>query len=545
MTMRWLWLAASGAALLFSLAVPARIQAQATVPVLMLSDLHFDPLHDPARAARLASAPVEQWDSILQESDSPHQAKDYADLQSACHARGVDSNYALIRAALHGAQAHANEIAFVILTGDLLVHQFDCRFQHSLPGKSAADYAAFAEKTTVYVMKQVEQSFPRVPVYFGGGNNDSSCGDYEMDQNDRFFAATAPAVLAGLRDVKAVERTRVLADYRQNGSYSALLPRLKQTRVVALDDIFLSARSTGCSGAANDASAKAELAWLDRTLTEAERRGESAWVMGHIPPGVDAYATFSKGQDVCAGAPVKRYLATDDLAEVLEKHARTVKLSVFGHTHSDELRVLHGVDGSVPLKVVASVTPVNGNTPTFTLAQVDAATSTLKDYTVFTASNKTGIETSWTPEYSYSAVYHEPDFSPASLEALVARFQADQGGAEPASRSYESFFAPGMLPLLAFVWPQYACELNHADERSFRACACKSGKEPQADRKALPMSSRSGAGPGSASASAPTVMRVMCSSGVEARETAASGVSGAIPAQTSDAESAAKSRPGM
>jgi len=65
----------------------------------------------------------------------------------------------------------------------------------------------------------------------------------------------------------------------------------------------------------------------------------------------------------------------------------------------------------VPLKIVASITPINGNRPTFTLARVNPATATLADYTVFEASNLTGIATAWSAEYTYSSAYHQPAFN--------------------------------------------------------------------------------------------------------------------------------------
>ena len=45
-----------------------------TVPALLVSDIHFDPFHDPARAARLVDAPVSEWNAILAEPPSPDQA---------------------------------------------------------------------------------------------------------------------------------------------------------------------------------------------------------------------------------------------------------------------------------------------------------------------------------------------------------------------------------------------------------------------------------------------------------------------------------------
>lgn len=454
--------------LLLGLLLAGSAAAQGTVPVMMLSDLHFDPTHDPAKVARLAAAPVEAWDAILKEPDAAGQAASFEAVQKACGARGVDTDFALLEATLQGAREHAAGVGFVTVTGDLLVHGFECRYDFAMKQKHAAGYAEFAEKTAVYVVGKVEGAFPAVPVYVADGNNDSSCGDYRMDSPDQFLAATSAAELTGLRDVPVANL--VHTQYDKDGSFAVNLKGLKKTRLVVLDDIYLSEKYTNCAGTKDEAAGEAELAWLDRQLTGAQARGEQVWVMGHIPPGVDAYSTLSKLKDVCAEGTIKMFLGSDRLTDVLVKHADVVKLALFAHTHSDEVRVL---GGKIPVKLVGSISPVNGNRPTFTVAQVDAATATLKDYTVFEASNATGIGTTWAREYSFRDVYKEPDFSGTSVKDLVAQLQADGAGSKPASEAYENFFTPGMMPLLSLVWPQYACALNHTTEAAYKACVCK------------------------------------------------------------------------
>jgi sphingomyelin phosphodiesterase acid-like 3 len=433
--------------------------------VMMLSDLHFDPLHDPAKVERLAAAPVEGWDAILKEPDSAGQAEGFAALQAGCHARGVDTDYALLSTSLAAAREQAKGAVFVTVTGDLLVHGFDCRWD--LLKRDKADYAGFAEKTAVYVMRSVEAAFPGVPVYIAGGNNDSACGDYKLDSPDKYLAATSQVEMAGLRD--PAEAKGAVAEYDRDGDFAVMVPGLKKTRLLVLDDIYLAANYTDCGGQESKAGADAELAWLDRELSEVKAKGEQAWVIGHIPPGVNVYSTLAKGKDVCSGASVKMFLASDGLAETIVKHADVVRLGVFAHTHSDELRLL---GGKVPVKMVGSISPVNGNRPTFTVAEVDRNSATLEDYSVFEASNSTGVGTTWAREYGYRETYGAKDFSGASVAELVGQFQADKGGAKPASRAYENYFTPGMVPLLALVWPKYACALSHTTEETYKSCAC-------------------------------------------------------------------------
>jgi sphingomyelin phosphodiesterase acid-like 3 len=208
--------------------------------------------------------------------------------------------------------------------------------------------------------------------------------------------------------------------------------------------------------------------------------------MGHIPPGVDLYATARKFTNVCAGAAPQMFLANESLPNLLAQNADVVRLAIFGHTHADEMRLLvpdHSARISaiaalgVPLKVVPSITPVNGNRPTFTLASVNPATASLTDYTVVMASNLTGIDTTWAPEYTYSTTYHEPAFDALSLATLIPTLQADPAAKSVASQTYLRAYFPGDLsPILQLAWPQYACSLNHDSAAAFATCACAATK---------------------------------------------------------------------
>ncbi len=440
-----------------------------TVPVLMLSDLHFDPLHDPAKADRLVAAPVSQWAPILSEPDSALQAERFALLQTSCNAKGVDTDYALLTSSVRAAQVQARGAQFVTVTGDVLVHDFDCRFRLSAHG---GDFAEFAEKTTNFVLQTLVGAFP-VPVYFAPGNNDSSCGDYRSDLGDRYRKATSAGVMAGLRGAAPAELSRARTDYEAVGSYGVTLRAPRRMRLLVLDDVFLSDKYEGCSGKTDEAAATAGLAWLEGELAAARKQRQAVWVMGHIPPGVNAYATLSKLRNVCTSGATTMFLGSDRLNDLLTGYADVVRLGLFGHTHSDELRLLRGAGGEVPVKLVASISPVHGNRPTFTVAQVDGRTAKLVDYAVWIASNDTGKNTTWEREYDFRETYQEPDFSAAAVGDLIRRLQADSGGATTAGRTYARYFTPGMLPLLRLVWTDYACSFDNLTEAGFKACVCK------------------------------------------------------------------------
>lgn len=443
------------------------------VSAVLLSDLHFDPLHDPAKVARLAEAPVEAWEKILAEPDSSTQAADFAAMQTECSSRGVDPDNALLDSALQAARKQALKARFVTVTGDLLVHDFGCRYHSMTHGKAAPGTGTtLIEKTVQYVMERVDAAFPGIPVYFVLGNNDSSCGDYRLAPNDRFLSATSAGVLRGLRGASAAELKAAQQTYEQGGFYSVPLPALEKTRVIAIDDIYSSALYSDCGSANTTNEAAEQIQWLDHELTSAKERGEKVWLLGHIPPGPDAFSTLRHLRSMCTRPPTM-FLGSDTLADTLVRHADVIRIGLFGHTHEDELRLLEraGDAGAVPIKLVPAVSAINGNLPAFTIAEVNRASATLDDYTVYILPGGAPAA-NWTREYSFRTSYHQPDFSASSVRTLVRHMQDDKSGAQPESQAYQKFFLAGESSPLFLVWPQYTCAFSHDRDSAFKQCMC-------------------------------------------------------------------------
>jgi sphingomyelin phosphodiesterase acid-like 3 len=470
--------------------IPTRALAQATAPQLatvsavMLSDLHLDPFHDPAKVPLLVKAPVEQWEAILRSPDSATQEADFAEVQKACKGKQTfDSPYALLISGLKAAKAQAPDARFVTVSGDLLVHDLDCRYRAAmkLPKATGDDQsvsAAFAEKTTVFVMKQVEQVFAGAPVYVALGNNDSRCKHNRLDVRDDYLKATGQAVIDGLVGVSAADRKLALATYDSGGYYGVTMAApMGPTRLLVLDDIYMMSGYSNCEADNTDQKgAREQLAWLTKELDGARQRGERVWVLGHVAPEINPRSALARGIGLCASGSVEGYLSSDALANSLTSHADVVRLALFGHTHMDELHLLGSKEAGVPMKVVASVSPVDGNTPSFTVGRVAPASAMLTDYTVYTASNMTGIGTTWAKEYAFDETYGETSFSAEALGDLIGRFRADTSGTGAASVAYQTHFFKGHAPIpLGPFWQGYVCSLDHSTGDGFKVCVC-SGK---------------------------------------------------------------------
>jgi len=452
--------------------------ADPTVPALMLSDIHFEPFFDPGKAVHLAAAPVSAWKGILASAPSTDRQQRFAALEKTCQTRGEDASFSLLESSVQAMRKDAAGARFVTVSGDLIAHAFDCKFGAVFPKAAAGEYQAFVEKTLDFVMNEVDGAFPGVPVYWALGNNDSGCGDYRLDANSEFLATVGEEAT---KTFPADERRSAEATFAAGGYYSVRLPEpVRNARLLVLDDLFMSGKYTTCGGKADASGAGAQLAWLAQQLADARRNGEKVWVMAHIPPGVDGHASAARIDQVCGAKGPKMFLGSEKLAEVLAAASDVVKLVVFAHTHMDEVRILKVENGAeaaaagegVAVKMVSSISPINGNAPSFTVARVDAQTAGLKDFQVFAASNATGVDTAWHEEYDWGKTYGAAEFSAAAVSKVISGFEADPDAKTEASRAYINNFYVGSSPLLGLIWPQYVCALRNDSAQSFKACVC-------------------------------------------------------------------------
>ncbi len=467
--------------------------AQGTVPAVLLADVHFDPFHNPRLVPELRTAPIEHWPAILDRGNGLKADADLARLEVACRSPRLDSDWSLFRKALvaaHDAEPHP---VFVTMGGDLLSHQFPCRFHKTLPGASDAELAAFSAKTVTFVAMELRLSFPRVPVYITLGNNDSGCSDYRETAGSPFMHTALEAIVRSASQGSSGHRASVLlSESSPEGDYSiSLPPPFRGGRLIVLEDIFDASWYGPCNGGPyTRVQEKQQMGWLRTQLTAARAHGQPVWVMGHIPPGIDVYGSFARyvlhPKDLCS-AEEHPLLADDALADTLLDFADVVRLGLFAHTHMDEFRLLRrpasknaaGQDlpaAAVPVKIVPSITNYYGNHPAFLVAAIDTQTLILKDWKTFVSSAEDGSTPPWTNSYEFTTAYGLPDFSAASAATLADGFTADLDGKAPRSTFFRDHFYAGGFGLYAIglgqIWPAYACAVREHAQDSFRSCLC-------------------------------------------------------------------------
>ncbi len=376
--------------------------------LLMLSDVHFDPMADPRLVDRLAAAEPQEWRAIFEQSGDAGLGR-----------YGRDTNWPLLRAALAQMRATLPDPALVILPGDFLAHGFRGAFNAAASDHSDAAYRVFVRKTMEFVALQLRQAFPAAPILPTLGNNDDICGDYRLQPDGPFLADTLPILraLAGGAGEPGFDR-----DWPSHGNYHATLPGL---RVLFLNTVFFSRNYQNACGAAGDPDpGEATLAWLEGELEAARQAQQHVWLVYHIPPGVDGFATLHKGSCPDAITPMWKEAYAEPFAGLLRRYADIVAASFGGHTHMDDFRLIGDPGGYYAFALITpALSPIFGQNPAFRTVSWDADGGVL-DQTTYELANLfetgAGVPARWRAEYTFTREWSLPRVDLPSLERLYS-----------------------------------------------------------------------------------------------------------------------------
>ena len=426
---------------------------------LWLSDIHFNPFEDPTLVDKLAAAPPSDWTAILSSSS-----------RTKLSSFGQDTNWPLLSSAFSAIRRTIPSPAFTIVTGDLIAHHFREQFDATATAHDDHAFGEFARKTVEFIGLQLRQLSPDTRGIVALGNNDSACGDYFTESGGRFLRNTGPlvAALAGAADNSAFS-----APWNAFGSFSVPHPMLRKHRIIVLDTAFLSSRHhNGCAAASTDAGS-AMLTWLTHELSDARQHGDKVWLVYHIPPGVDGFATI-RARTSSADAIVMfwkdSYLTTFE--ELAKQYRSTIEASFAGHTHMDDFRLINHKDGHPSVVLITpSLGPNVRQNPSFRIVTLSSR-GKLEDQATYYLGNLESVgpraPADWKLEYSFKQAWHLRGLSAASYQKLWLRTAASPGDREQWMLFY-SASAPG-----SFIPPDtfqtYHCASGYTNAQEFAAC---------------------------------------------------------------------------
>ncbi len=438
-------------------------RAEAAAPQqhwLVVSDVHFDPFSDSRIVGRLVAAPAERWRSVFA-SAGPMPFSNY----------GSDTNYPLLESALEGMR---NELAapdVTIVSGDFLAHDFRKKFQAATKLQDERSYDTFVDKTMTFLANEFVTAFPHSKFLPAIGNNDSYCGDYASEPNSPFLMHMAQVWSAG---VGAPDGSSWRTQFSAGGYYTVPLP-LANARAVVVNDVFWSQKYTNACGDKTSDPGGDEMNWLRSTLDGTGPR-TPAWVIGHIPPGVDVFSTLSNGAGTNGVTMMLAERFNDGLIGAIDD-AQDVVMAIAGHTHMNSFRVI-GPNPSravTPMFVVPAVSPVYSNNPAFTTLDIDGSSAAVTDSRTFVLEDLSALAkdgrrpAKWRREYDFGSVFGHGTIDAPRLEDVEQTMFRDDRVRMRFEQYYDS--ESGRVPITDPVWRAYWCGNIALTPTAYTACA--------------------------------------------------------------------------
>jgi sphingomyelin phosphodiesterase acid-like 3 len=422
-----------------------------------LSDVHWDSTADPALVDRLRKEPTTRWQALLNEKGP-----------GPLSGLGEETNWALLQSALAAAHREGTGASLLIVTGDIFPHHFRRRFAAATRSTDEAEYRQFAKKTFEFVAQQLQTVVPDAPVFITLGNNDEYCEDYQPQPSGPFLADTA-ATVARLSHAPA--SSQIPSDWEKRGSYTQAHPTLGHTRIVALNTVPFSPRyENQCGKEQGDAVAEAELDWLEGQFRDAQEHKDKVWLLSHIPPGIDGFATEKARQEEedTGIVPLWRPEWERRFTTLLVRYPDAAPLLFAAHIHSDAFRTVDGV-----LTIVGpSVSPNIRQNPAFRVVDFDT-NGTVVDQQTFVLSKLASASASddsarWELEYDFNRAWSTHGLTLSSLRSLLTTIEGSPNLQEQWMRFY-TLRTNGASSSRRISWPQF-CASGYADPQGFDSC---------------------------------------------------------------------------
>jgi hypothetical protein len=411
-------------------------------PVLVFSDVHFNPLYDGSLLSALDAADPSQWKAIYEGS-----------IVTAFPAYGADTNYLLFKLALSSIQQNLAGCQLVIFSGDLLGHNIAGLYTQNGGSSDQASINAFINKTTAFVTQQIRACVGNRPVVFAVGNCDSYTG-YGPDSG--FLSSTVDSFYSQLLNGVA-DRQQFTTTFLAGGYYSVDLFN-QQLKVIGLNTIM-------CSGLIlQDFSTQVatQFTWLDAQLAAAMKSGQKVWIVMHVPPGIYMGGTNDSTGQLASVAMMWYEDYQNSFLKILAKYPGRISFLLAGHTHMDEYRILspeHVVD------VTPGISPVFQNDPAYKIFTVDTSTYAPVDY----QSVKCALASSpaaFAKNYTFTEAYPLPSCSGASLITLFPELASNSALQTFFRASYFSGSASQNL-ITNLNWPAYWSCVGNVSELAF------------------------------------------------------------------------------
>jgi hypothetical protein len=272
-----------------------------------------------------------------------------------------------------------------------------------------------------------------------------------------------------------VDRGAFEATFSQGGHFSLKLPRVKDHRLIIVNSVFFSAKYANTCGTSDQTPAQDELRWFAGELEKARASGETVWLLMHIPPGIDSFATKQSLQKKGPVISLWRPEWTSRFLQIADQYPGTIQAVFAGHMHMDDFRVILS-DGEPILftKLAPAISPIFGNNPGYEIIEYDRQTGTIENYlldyltNLSTGGKPTAPEAgSWAIEYDFRSIYGFSSLNPATILQLADSLKTDPAFQQKFIKYYTVSAPPSITAQSIDI---FACAIRSVTAAEFEAC---------------------------------------------------------------------------
>jgi len=122
---------------------------------------------------------------------------------------------------------------------DWLAHGFSDTYYQYAGNRDPRGLHEFIDKTITFLTQRIREQFPDIPIYPVLGNEDSYCGDYQLEPQGEFLRRTADTwkvLFHNGNNERAFMQT-----FPTGGYYAVAAPGTPKHRVVVLNTVFFAA----------------------------------------------------------------------------------------------------------------------------------------------------------------------------------------------------------------------------------------------------------------------------------------------------------------
>ena len=374
--------------------------------------------------------------------------------------------------ALKHAALVAPKAEFILLAGDWLAHGFSDTYYQYAGNRDPRGLHEFIDKTITFLTQRIREQFPDIPIYPVLGNEDSYCGDYQLEPQGEFLRRTADTwkvLFHNGNNERAFMQT-----FPTSGYYAVAAPGTPKHRVVVLNTVFFAADYQNKCGNPKDDPAGDQLRWLAAQLKDAAAKGDKVWLLYHIPYGIDAYNTImaTGGNRVEKVIPLWQAGYQETVLKLVNQYRSTILFTLAGHSHMDEFRLTpDGETGrsSSFLLVTPAISPVFQNNPGLQVLSYDRKAFSILDYTTHRLDLAAGSSADWREEYRFSRTYRLFPVTSTTLETL-SRSLHEEAQSRATYMRYYNVGNTSSPQITDQTWPVYWCAIGHLTAASFRTC---------------------------------------------------------------------------